>query len=60
MNKSNKSNSISKDIIIEHSGDLVHMDQAESFTPGRSLTFIGRNNNKKCFVVSLIVDSISK
>ena len=36
------------------------MDQAESSTPSRPLTYSGKNNKDKIFIVSLFVDSISK
>ena len=36
------------------------MDQAESSTTEIPLTFSGRNDNKKIFVISLFVDSISE
>ena len=32
---------------IEEPGDLVHMDQTQSATPGRPLTYSGKNNKKK-------------
>ena len=41
-------------------GDLVHMDQAESSTPGRPLTFSGKNNPEKVFIITIFVDHISK
>ena len=45
---------------ITKPGDLVHMDQAQSSTPGRPLTFSGWNNKQKVFYVTVFVDSISK
>ena len=35
------------------------MDQAQSSTPGRPLTFSGKNNAIKIFFVTLFIDSIS-
>ena len=35
------------------------MDQAESSTPGRPLTYSGRNNPNKLFIITLFVDHIS-
>ena len=58
--KSEKKKKIAKDSIVLSLGDLMHMDQAESSTPGRPLTNSGKNNKKKIFIVSLFVDSISK
>ena len=46
--------------LITKPGDLVHMDQAQSSTPGRPLTYSGRNNKQKVFYVTVFVDSISK
>ena len=46
MSKTEKSNKIIKDLIIKHPGDLVHMDQDESSTPGRPLTYSGKNNKR--------------
>ena len=43
---------------IREPGDLFHMDQAESSTPGRPLNYSGRNN--KMFIITLFVDLISK
>ena len=45
---------------INEPGDLVHMDQAQSSTPGRPLTYSGWNNKEKVFYVTVFVDSISK
>ena len=56
----NKDNKIVKDTVVINPGDLIHMDQAESSTPGRPLTHSGKNNKRKILVVSLFVDSISK
>ena len=36
------------------------MDQAESSTPGRPLTYSGKNNKNKMFIVTVFVDHISK
>ena len=36
------------------------MDQAESSTPGRPLTYSGKHNKSKVFIITLFVDSISK
>ena len=36
------------------------MDQAQSSTPGRPLTYIGKNSKQKIFYVTVFVDSISK
>ena len=44
--KSEKTNKIAKDKIVINPGDLIHMDQAESSNPGRSLTYSGKNNKK--------------
>ena len=41
-------------------GDLIHMDQAQSSTPGRPLTYSGMNNKLKMFYVTVFIDSISK
>ena len=41
-------------------GDLIHMDQVESTTPGRPLTYSGKNNSNKSFFVTVFVDSVSK
>ena len=45
---------------ISKPGQLVHMDQAESSTPGRPMALSGWNNTNKitCFII--YVDSISK
>ena len=45
---------------IEKLGDLIHMDQTESSTPGHPLTYSGKNNKNKVFIINLFVDSISK
>jgi len=45
---------------IKHPGDLVHMDQAQSSTPGRPLTYSGNNSKEKVFFVTVFVDSVSK
>ena len=34
---------------ITKPGQLIHMDQAESSTPGRPLTYSGRNNKKNSY-----------
>ena len=62
MSSSKKKNKIEKYQIIINPGDLIHMDQSESPTPGRPPTHSGKNNNNKnkIFIVSLFVDSISK
>ena len=39
---------------------MIHMDQAESGTPGRPMTYSGKNNQEKIYVFTLFVDSISK
>ena len=54
------SDSIIKNEDIKDSGDLIHMDQAESTNPGRPLTHSGRNCKQTVHVVTLFVDSISK
>ena len=59
LKSADKSPIVSKDKIKEP-GDLIHMDQAESSTPGRPLTYSGKNNKNKIFIVTLFVDSISK
>ena len=53
-------NELIKGVIVKNPGNLVHMDQAESSTPGRSLTYSGKNNINKIFIVSMFVDSISE
>ena len=53
-----KSNLVPADKI--YPGDLIHMDQAESTTPGRPLTYSGQNNKNKIYFVTVFVDSISK
>ena len=45
---------------IKNVGDLVHIDQAESSTPGRPMTLSGHNNQEKVTCFTLFVDSISK
>ena len=40
--------------------DLVHMDQAETSTPGSPLTYSGKNNKNKIFIATLFVHGISK
>ena len=37
--RSENTNKIAKDQIVVNRGDLIHMDQAESLTPGRPLTY---------------------
>ena len=46
--------------LITKPGDLIHMDQAQSSTPGRPLTYSGKNNPTKIFFVTVFIDSISK
>jgi hypothetical protein len=41
-------------------GDLIHMDQAETTTPGRPMTLSGWNNSTKITCFTIHVDSISK
>ena len=41
-------------------GDLIQIDQAQSSTPGRTLTYGGKNSKHKIFYVTVFVDSISK
>ena len=36
------------------------MDQDESSTPGRPLTFSGKNNKNKISILTIFVDQISK
>ena len=36
------------------------MDQAQLSTPGRPLTYSGKNNKNKIFFVTIFVDSVSK
>ena len=55
----NKDGRLIKQTII-NPGDLIHMDQAQSSTPGRPLTYSGRNNKQKVYFVTIFVDSISK
>ena len=38
---------------IAKPGDLIHMDQVQSSTPGRPLTYSGKNNKKKIFYVTI-------
>ena len=45
---------------VRKPGDLIHMDQAQSSTPGRPLTYSGKNSKQKIFYVTVFVDSISK
>ena len=45
---------------IKEPGDLIHMDQAQSSTPGHPLTYSGNNSKDKIFYVTVFVDSISK
>ena len=40
-------NGITIDLTIIDPGDLIHMDKAESSTPGRSLTYSDKITNKK-------------
>ena len=35
------------------------MDQAQSSTPGRPLTYSGKNNEQKVFYVTIFVDNVS-
>ena len=58
MSSSVTNNKIIKGLTVNNPGDLVHMDQAESSSSRRSLTY-SRKNNKK-IIVSIFVDSISK
>ena len=60
LSKTDKNDKIVKESDIEFPGNIVYMDQVEYSTPGRPLTFSGRNNKKKICVVSLFVDSIFK
>ena len=55
----NKDNSIVPETILKP-GDLIHTDQAESATPGCTMTISGYNNNQKILVFTLFIDSISK
>ena len=48
-----------KQAIKDH-GDLIHMDQAQSSTPGRPLTYSCKNNKNKVFYVTIFEDSVSK
>ena len=41
-------------------GDLVHIDQSESSTPGRPLTFSGKNTKIKIHIITIFVDQASK
>ena len=63
MASSVKKYRIVKGKITINPGDLIHMDQVESSTPGRPLIHSGKNNkdnkNKIC-IVPLFVESISK
>jgi hypothetical protein len=45
---------------VKKPGDLIHMDQAETNTPGRPMTLSGKNNQEKIKCFTLFVDSISK
>ena len=45
---------------IKRPGDLIHIDQAETSTPGRPMTYSGRNSPDKITCFTLFVDSISK
>ena len=45
---------------ITKPGQLIHMDQIESTTPGRPLTYSGKNSKHKIYIVTLFVDHISK
>ena len=42
--KLQSSNKIIEDLIMKYPGDLIHMDQAVSSTPDRSLTYSGKDN----------------
>ena len=59
MKSASKKGKIIDDLITKP-GDLIHMDQAQSSTPGRPLTFSGKNNAIKIFYVTVLIDSISK
>ena len=52
MSSCEKKDKIVKDQIISNPGNLIHMDQVESSTPGRPLIHSGKNNkNKICIVL---------
>ena len=59
LTPADKGSSVIKCEIINPEG-LICMDQAESSTPGRTLTNSGKNNENKVFIITLFVDSISK
>lgn len=62
--KSHIKSSSKKEIIaktnITDPRDFIHMDQAQSSTPGRSLIYIGRNKKKKICFITIFLGSVSK
>lgn len=57
--KRNQTNGVISNLVTKP-GDLIHIDQAETSTPGRPMTFSGRNSKHKITCFTLFIDSISK
>ena len=57
LSKTDKNDKTVEEFIVKHPYDLVHMDQAESLTPGRPVTFSGLNN-KKIFIFTLFTINV--
>ena len=59
MSKTDKVNRTAKDDIINLS-DLIYMDQDESLTSERPLTFSGKHTEKNIYILSIFVVSIAR